>query len=103
MATLQGTAKSIFLTEFVSAFFLGMRYFFQPKATVNYPFEKNPISPRSEMLCPKLGPRENPIGKSNQPVKKQAPSGMLSCLALSTAAMSSSLVKCNESMKVCML
>jgi NADH-quinone oxidoreductase subunit I len=46
MATLQGTARSIFLTEFVSAFFLGLRYMFKPKATVNYPFEKNPVSPR---------------------------------------------------------
>ncbi|HZT87184.1 MAG TPA: NADH-quinone oxidoreductase subunit NuoI [Stellaceae bacterium] len=34
------------LSEFVSAFFLAMRYFFQPKPTINYPFEKNPISPR---------------------------------------------------------
>ena len=39
-------ARSIFLTEFVSAFFLAMRYFFKPKATINYPFERGPISPR---------------------------------------------------------
>jgi hypothetical protein len=26
-------ARSIFLTEFISAFFLAMRYFFKPKAT----------------------------------------------------------------------
>ena len=38
--------KSLFLTEFVSAFFLAMRYFFRPKHTLNYPFEKGPISPR---------------------------------------------------------
>jgi NADH-quinone oxidoreductase subunit I len=38
--------KSLFLTEFVSAFGLAMRYFFTPKATINYPFEKGPISPR---------------------------------------------------------
>jgi hypothetical protein len=31
-------ARSIFLTEFVSAFFLAMRYFFKPKVTINYPF-----------------------------------------------------------------
>ena len=37
--------KSLFLTEFVSAFFLTMRYFFRPKATLNYPFEKGPLSP----------------------------------------------------------
>ena len=41
---LDQAARSIFLMEFVSAFFLGMRYFFRPKATLNYPFEKGPIS-----------------------------------------------------------
>src|SRR5262249_25081634 len=39
-------ARSIFLTEFISAFFLAIRYFFKPKATINYPFERGPISPR---------------------------------------------------------
>ncbi len=34
--------KSFFLTEFVSAFFLTMRYFFKPKKTINYPHEKRP-------------------------------------------------------------
>ena len=43
---LDQAARSIFLTEFVSAFFLAMRYFFRPKSTLNYPFEKGPISPR---------------------------------------------------------
>ena len=40
------TANSLLLKEFVSAFFLAMRYFFKPKPTLNYPFEKGPISPR---------------------------------------------------------
>jgi formate hydrogenlyase subunit 6/NADH:ubiquinone oxidoreductase subunit I len=39
-------ARSIFLTEFLSAFFLAMRYFFKPKVTLNYPFEKGSLSPR---------------------------------------------------------
>ena len=43
---LDQAARSIFLKEFVQAFFLGMRYFFMPKPTLNYPFEKGPISPR---------------------------------------------------------
>jgi hypothetical protein len=43
---LDQAAKSVFLTEFIQAFFLGMRYFFKPKPTLNYPFEKGPISPR---------------------------------------------------------
>jgi NADH-quinone oxidoreductase subunit I len=38
--------KSFLLLEFVSAFFLAMKYFFKPKPTVNYPFEKGPLSPR---------------------------------------------------------
>ena len=46
MARLDQAARSIFLSEFVSAFGLAMRYFFAPKATLNYPFEKGPISPR---------------------------------------------------------
>ena len=44
--SLAQAAKSVFLKEFVSAFFLSMRYFFAPKSTINYPFEKGPISPR---------------------------------------------------------
>ena len=43
---LDRAARAIFLWEFVSAFFLAMRYFFKPKPTLNYPFEKGPISPR---------------------------------------------------------
>ena len=44
--SVNASARSLLLSEFVSAFFLTMRYFFQPKPTINYPFEKNPISPR---------------------------------------------------------
>jgi ferredoxin len=43
---LAGTAKALLLTEFVSAFWLAMKYFVRPKATINYPFERGPISPR---------------------------------------------------------
>ena len=43
---LDRAARAIFLWEFVSAFFLAMRYFFKAKPTLNYPFEKGPISPR---------------------------------------------------------
>ena len=39
-------AKSLLLKEFVAAFALSMRYFFKPKATINYPFEKGMVSPR---------------------------------------------------------
>ena len=43
---LVGSAKALFLWEFVTGFALGMRYFCKPKATLNYPFEKGPLSPR---------------------------------------------------------
>ena len=46
MASLGQVISSLFLKEFVSAFFLSMRCFFAPKKTLNYPFEKGPLSPR---------------------------------------------------------
>jgi len=38
--------RGLFLMDFVKAFFLALKYLFKRKATVNYPFEKNPLSPR---------------------------------------------------------
>ena len=38
--------KSFTLWEFVKAHALTLRYFFKPKATINYPYEKTPQSPR---------------------------------------------------------
>ena len=46
MARVGQAIRSLFLAEFISAFFLAMRYFFAPKRTLNYPFEKGPLSPR---------------------------------------------------------
>jgi NADH-quinone oxidoreductase subunit I len=46
MTAVAQTIKSLFLVEFAKAFVMSMRYFFAPKATINYPFEKNPQSPR---------------------------------------------------------
>ena len=43
---LDRTAKAFFMWEFLTAFVLAMRYFFKPKPTINYPYEKNPVSPR---------------------------------------------------------
>ena len=39
-------ARSLFLMEFISAGWLAMKYFFAPKATLNYPHEKGILSPR---------------------------------------------------------
>ena len=38
--------KSFTLWEFVKAHAKTLRYFFKAKATINYPYEKNPLSPR---------------------------------------------------------
>ena len=38
--------KAIFLLEFLGATLLSLKYMGRPKATINYPFEKGPISPR---------------------------------------------------------
>ncbi|MET0544799.1 MAG: NADH-quinone oxidoreductase subunit NuoI, partial [Caulobacterales bacterium] len=38
--------RGALLLDFVSAFFLSMGYFFRRKATLNYPYEKGPLSPR---------------------------------------------------------
>ncbi|MDO9459370.1 MAG: NADH-quinone oxidoreductase subunit I, partial [Alphaproteobacteria bacterium] len=46
MAFLDRTARSLMLGEFVSSFWLAMKYFFKPKATLNYPYEKGALSPR---------------------------------------------------------
>ena len=46
MAGIAQSIKSAMLAEFFSAFWLGMKYFFRAKSTVNYPYEKGPISPR---------------------------------------------------------
>ena len=44
--TLAQLVKSFSLWEFVKAHWLTLKYLFRPKATINYPFEKNPLSPR---------------------------------------------------------
>jgi len=39
-------ARTIFLAELVSGMALTLRYFFRPKVTLNYPYEKGFLSPR---------------------------------------------------------
>jgi NADH-quinone oxidoreductase subunit I len=39
-------ARTFLLSELVSGMALTLRYFFTPKATISYPNEKSPISPR---------------------------------------------------------
>jgi NADH-quinone oxidoreductase subunit I len=46
MTALIRSAKSLLLLEFISGMWLTLKYFFRPKATLNYPYEKGPVSPR---------------------------------------------------------
>ena len=39
-------AKYFLLQDFWAGMKLGLKYFFAPKATLNYPHEKGPLSPR---------------------------------------------------------
>ena len=38
--------KYFLMWDFIKGFGVGMKYFFAPKATLNYPHEKGPLSPR---------------------------------------------------------
>ena len=46
MAFLDRTARSLVLGELAAGLWLTLQYFFKQKATINYPYEKGPISPR---------------------------------------------------------
>jgi NADH-quinone oxidoreductase subunit I len=43
--------KAFTLWEFLRAHALTLKYFFKPKATINYPYEKAPTSPRFRGTC----------------------------------------------------
>ena len=43
---LDESAQTLFLTEMVRGLMLTLKVFFEPKVTINYPFEKGPLSPR---------------------------------------------------------
>jgi NADH-quinone oxidoreductase subunit I len=46
MAFLDRSARTVLLGEIVSGMWLTLKYMFKPKVTINYPFEKGPLSPR---------------------------------------------------------
>jgi len=46
MAFLDSAARSLFLSEIVKGMALTFKYMFKPRMTINYPFEKGPLSPR---------------------------------------------------------
>jgi len=46
MAFLDRTARGLLLKDIFTGLGLTLRYMFKPKATINYPYEKGPLSPR---------------------------------------------------------
>jgi len=46
MSFIGKSTRALLLTELVSGMALTLRYFFKPKVTINYPFEKGPLSAR---------------------------------------------------------
>ena len=46
MAFLDRSARTVLLWELVSGMALTLKYMFKPKVTLNYPWEKGPLSPR---------------------------------------------------------
>ncbi|TCS64132.1 NADH-quinone oxidoreductase subunit NuoI [Varunaivibrio sulfuroxidans] len=46
MSFIDRSVRTAFLSELVAGMWLTLRYMFRPKVTLNYPYEKGPISPR---------------------------------------------------------
>ena len=46
MNILQNSTKALLLSELIGGMYLTLKYFFKPKVTINYPYEKGPLSPR---------------------------------------------------------
>jgi NADH-quinone oxidoreductase subunit I len=46
MGYLGRNARTVLWLELLSGMALTLRYFFRPKVTINYPYEKGPLSPR---------------------------------------------------------
>ena len=46
MSYLQRSAQTLLLGEIAKGMLLTLRYMFRRRATVNYPYEKGPLSPR---------------------------------------------------------
>ena len=65
MAILERTAKGLLLLEIIRGMFLTLRYFFKGNVTINYPYEKGPISPRFR----------------GEPVLRRYPNGEERCIA----------------------
>jgi NADH-quinone oxidoreductase subunit I len=46
MSFIERSGRALLLSELVSGMWLTFTYLFKPKVTINYPYEKGPLSPR---------------------------------------------------------
>ncbi len=46
MSFIERSGRALLLSELVSGMWLTLTYLFKPKVTINYPYEKGPLSPR---------------------------------------------------------
>ncbi len=46
MSFIERSSRALLLSELVSGMWLTLSYLFKPKVTINYPYEKGPLSPR---------------------------------------------------------
>lgn len=46
MSFIANTSRAFLLSELLSGMWLTFKYMFKPKVTINYPYEKGPLSPR---------------------------------------------------------
>ena len=46
MSAIDRTIRSFFLKELIAGMALTLRYVFREKVTLNYPYQKGPLSPR---------------------------------------------------------
>lgn len=46
MSTIRRVIRTVFLWDLLQGLWLTLKYFFKPKVTINYPHEKNALSPR---------------------------------------------------------
>ena len=71
MTVLARAGKSLLLYELLAGLKLTFSYLFQPRVTVNYPYEKGPLSPR---FRGEHALRRYPNGETTQAPKTRASS-----------------------------
>ncbi len=66
--------KYFLLFDFIKGLGLGMKYFLAPKATINYPHEKGPLSPASaaSMRCAAIPTARNAASRASY-ARRSAP------------------------------